>query len=245
VLKNFLISLTKLKHSLTIISDHPTTDSGRLSFTHWQNRNNRAGEFRIPTFLLFLQLKSTGRPDSMNMFQPDVSVHHISQLINQEKPRLLSFIRKKINDHSYSEDIYQEALERTLKRSIQGFVLNDPISYIYKIANNIINDYYQKKVSEDTVCIDDQEVHCEKPQPDRNAEMNQKIEHFLLCLNQLPPETANLLVMRKVHGLTISEIARRVGKEPKSVEKRINRAMRSVLEQIERGVPAVSKRTWF
>ncbi len=184
----------------------------------------------------------------MNMFQADISAQQISRLIDEEKPKLLNFISRKIKDTSYSEDIYQEALERTVKRSRQGFQPADPVSYIYKVVINVINDYYSQRSQEtlelDSLCGDD-EPPCQKPLPDHQAEAKQRLDMFLSCLKTLPAETSNILIMRKVHGLSNAEIGRRIGKSPKSVEKRINRAIRSIQEQIERGVPTASKNKWF
>jgi len=168
-----------------------------------------------------------------------------NRVISDEKPRLLTFISSRIKDRSTTEDIFQEAVEKTLRRCSEGFPPTDIIHYLYRVVINLINDHHRLSDNPfpDFVNIDEEpDLLCDKPLPDHDAEMKEKMELFFKCLQNLPPESASMLVMQRIHGLSASEIARRTGKNPKAVEKRIDRAIRSIQEQIDRGVESPGRR---
>lgn len=164
-------------------------------------------------------------------------LHAPMRLLSEEKPRLLNFIRKRIPDDVEPEDVYQEAVTRSLRRFRHNEDASDPIGYAYRVVINIINDHY--RISEDLESLDSEDsmnAVSHSPDLDRTLAAKHRLELFMACLAAMPEEIRSLIILRKLHGLSIRQISSRVGLNDKTVEKRINRAMKSIEERMESGV---------
>ena len=109
----------------------------------------------------------------------------INRVIAEEKPRLLTFINNRVKDNSVTEDIFQEAVEKTLKRCASGFTPTDLVNYLYRVVINVINDHHRhhERGPAEFVNLDEEpDLLCERPLPDHDAEMKEKMELFFRCL---------------------------------------------------------------
>ncbi|WP_075188233.1 RNA polymerase sigma factor [Teredinibacter haidensis] len=156
------------------------------------------------------------------------STQDLYELLVDEKPKMIAFIRAKKQSHTECEDIYQEAMERFLRRFQQGSNPSEPIPYVYRIILNIINDSYRKEGKQEKHEALTEDIECPIPQPDKQLETQQRLQLFVSCLNTLPDEIRHIIVLRKLHGLSNAEIGRRLGRSDKAIEKRLNRALKTI-----------------
>ncbi|MDP2548719.1 MULTISPECIES: RNA polymerase sigma factor [unclassified Oceanobacter] len=160
-----------------------------------------------------------------------------ARLLQEEKPRLLRFIKNRVPSNQEPEDIFQEAVARALGRFKEGHSTSDPVGYTYRVVMNIINDFYRNQEEVQSLQeLPENTVASEAPQPERVIAAKQRLEMFMTCVASLPEETRNLIVLRKVHGLTNGQIAARLGLSGKVIEKRINRAMKSIEGRMEQNI---------
>ena len=72
----------------------------------------------------------------------------ISEVIEEERPRLRSFIRKRVPDESDVEDLLQEVFFEL----VEAYRLLKPIDYVtgwlFRVARNRITDLFRKKKPE-------------------------------------------------------------------------------------------------
>ncbi|WP_231758024.1 RNA polymerase sigma factor [Microbulbifer elongatus] len=146
-----------------------------------------------------------------------------------EKPSLLAFIRRRTRNVCEAEDIYQEAMIRVTRKLQNGAVPENPLGYLYRVTANLINDIQRQK-TQPTEALDDvaDSLYCQQPQPDQQLHDQQHLALFVKQLNELPMALRTMIVMNKVHGVTIKQIAQQFGLTTKAAEKQINRAIKNI-----------------
>ena len=135
-------------------------------------------------------------------------------VISRHRSRLLYFIVSKVNDISLAEDIFQDTYIKvinTLKRGMyneQGKF----ISWVTRIAHNLIIDYYRKIKknkfvrSNESYNIFDFVSDTEESKED--LMINERISSELkLLINYLPENQKNVLKMRFYSNMSFAEIA--------------------------------------
>jgi RNA polymerase sigma-70 factor (ECF subfamily) len=166
----------------------------------------------------------------MNSHEP--ALEYTFQRLCDEKPKLLGYIKKRMNDNSDIEDIYQEAIARTTKQLRSGQTLTDPVGYLYRTVSNIINDIYRGQRKGELSEPLTEELLCHRPLPDQHVEAQQRLALFLKHLNNLPTVARDIVIMRKLHAKSYAEIANKLDMTPKAVEKQLNRVLRSLEEMM-------------
>ena len=135
-------------------------------------------------------------------------------VINRHRSRLLYFIVSKVNDISLAEDIFQDTYIKvinTLKRGMyneQGKF----ISWVTRIAHNLIIDYYRKIKknkfvrSNESYNIFDFVSDAEQSKEDLmiNERISSELKHLI---NYLPENQKNVLKMRFYSNMSFAEIA--------------------------------------
>ncbi len=101
---------------------------------------------------------------------------------------------------------------------------------LYKIARNTIIDHYRRNQSRETVSLD---VVAEQPDDKQNPyeQAATNIDFKTLIEEKLPnlkDEYRDVIVLRFINELSISEIARALGKTPGNVRVLIHRALQSL-----------------
>ena len=132
-------------------------------------------------------------------------------VINRHRSRLLYFIVSKVNDISLAEDIFQDTYIKvinTLKRGMyneQGKF----ISWVTRIAHNIIIDYYRKIKKNKFVRSNESynifDFVSDTEQSKEDLMINERISKLLI--NYLPENQKNVLKMRFYSNMSFAEIA--------------------------------------
>ena len=135
-------------------------------------------------------------------------------VISRHRSRLLYFIVSKVNDISLAEDIFQDTYIKvinTLKRGMyneQGKF----ISWVTRIAHNLIIDYYRKIKKNKFVRSNESynifDFVSDSEQSKEDLMINERISSELkLLINYLPENQKNVLKMRFYSNMSFAEIA--------------------------------------
>ncbi|MFS1525984.1 RNA polymerase sigma factor [Microbulbifer sp. 2304DJ12-6] len=168
----------------------------------------------------------------MKINRPGVASDSVFLALSEERPKILNFIRKRVRNTQETEDIYQEAVTRLTRQISNNENLDNPIGYLYRVVINLINDSMRYGNSHAMEMLSD-DITSQDPQPEERVDDQQRLAMFIKLLNRLPVTTRNIIVMRKLHGKSNIEIAEQMDISVKAVEKKLNRALKMIEQNME------------
>lgn len=147
--------------------------------------------------------------------------------IKKYSPRLLSYISRNLDNQEESWDILQETL-LSASKSLPTYSKIVPFSaWLYGIARHEISDYFRKKKIKTFLFshlpflenLADQALGPEEKAIEK--ELKDKVK---LVLGNLSEGYSVILRLKYIDGISVNEIARKLGLSPKAVESRLTRA---------------------
>jgi len=144
---------------------------------------------------------------------------------------LWAYIHRVSGDAALADDILQESYYRFLRASLAGMDEAQMKSYLYKIATNLLNDYWRNRKRELQQIL---EVN-ETPATEYAAQNHDMANAF----EQLNTQQRSLLWLAYVEGNEHSEIAQILGLREKSIRVLLFRArhkLASILKQTDSSV---------
>jgi len=157
--------------------------------------------------------------------------------------RIFRFIYLKTSSKETAEDLASEVFLRYWKRIKNGMrdknlsksIADDKIGpFLYKISRNLIIDFYRRKEIL-TVEIDDNIKDKIKDQnKDILAEINakQEVEEMMKTLAKIKDEYREIIILRYIEELSMSEIAEITGKNSGSIRVLLHRAIKALKKNI-------------
>ena len=157
--------------------------------------------------------------------------------------RIFRFVYLKTGSKETAEDLTSEVFFKfwkyiELKNEVGNgkFVMNNGFSsFIYRIARNLIIDYYRKKKEylididdeiKDTIADQNQDILA-------NLTRKQEIEDLKESLSYLKDDYQEILIFRYVEDLSISEIAEITGKKEGALRVQSHRAVKALEKVVE------------
>ncbi len=136
-------------------------------------------------------------------------------LINRHKNRVFSYILLVVKNRELAEDIFQDTFIKVVKSLQSGSYKDDGrfVSWVMRIAHNLIIDYYRKEKHLKTVSNDDSEMPLFNSAKFSDATIEQQlvtnqihtdIKHLI---DRLPEEQKEVVLMRYYYDMSFKEIA--------------------------------------
>lgn len=143
----------------------------------------------------------------------------IEVLIRRHKNRVYTYILLIVKNSSLAEDIFQDTFIKVIKSLRQGRYQDKGkfVSWVMRIAHNLIIDHYRKQKLQKTISNDDSEVDLlnQKRLTDDNVEdymiQEQVFSDVRALMDKLPEDQRNVVYLRHYCGLSFKEIADQSG----------------------------------
>ena len=124
-------------------------------------------------------------------------------------------------------DLAQEVYLRLLRVSHQEAIRN-PEAYLFTVANHVLYQHSLRRAAK-TEFIDITEAMPEllapaEEEPPARAENCQRLERLQRILRRLPPRVGAALVMHRIGGYTVQEVANELGVARETAKKYLTRA---------------------
>lgn len=136
------------------------------------------------------------------------------------------------------EDILQEAYVKAVS-SKPSKKIESPQAYLYTIARNLVFKKKRQQAKMIMVEIEDIDDHLfdnHQPGADDILFHKEQMKSFLSATESLPPQCRKVFLMRKIHGLSQKQIAKKLGISTSTVERHITNAIkRCHIEMSESG----------
>ena len=151
----------------------------------------------------------------------------VAGLASQYGNRLRRFLFSRVRNSADVPDLAQEVFLR-LMRIEQHEVIRSPEAYLFTVASHVIHQHTLRRASE-PISVDITEALAELQtsdgeDPTNRADGAQRVEAFEATLSQLPPRVAAALVLQRIGGFTVQEIADRLGVSRETAKKYLARA---------------------
>jgi RNA polymerase sigma-70 factor (ECF subfamily) len=144
---------------------------------------------------------------------------------------LARYFQRRVQDASEVDDLVQEVFLRIVRRGDAG-ELEKLEGYVFKTAASVLADRARRrKVRQaDRHIPFEPDFHAgEAPGPERTLIGLETLETIGVALLELPERTRRVFILRRIEGLSASEIARRLGVSPTAVDKHMLKAVRHIL----------------
>jgi RNA polymerase sigma-70 factor (ECF subfamily) len=181
-----------------------------------------------------------GRGDAKRVNQPTdlelmIAVQHgevgqMGTLFERHHTRIYNFCHRMTGSQAASEDLVQEAFMRALKyrQSFRGDA--DFLPWLYRLARNVCNDYFQKNKRFPVTVDELPDEVSDDPSALDNAEHREQVCLLRQALLRLPVERREVLILSRFEFRNYEEIARLLGCSVGAVKVRVHRAMNQLRE---------------
>ena len=124
-------------------------------------------------------------------------------------------------------DLAQEVYLRLLRVNRQDAIRN-PEAYLFTVANHVLYQHSLRKAAKaEFVDITEATAELLSPsgeEPLARAENSQRVERLQKLLKRLPPRVGAALVMHRIGGYTVQEVANELGVARETAKKYLSRA---------------------
>jgi RNA polymerase sigma factor (sigma-70 family) len=147
----------------------------------------------------------------------------INEAIQQERPRLRNFIRRRVADEGEAEDILQDVFYEL----VQAYRMMKPIeqvgAWLYRVARNRIIDMFRRSRPQQSLAdpvanedgSGDMTLEDLLPSPDAGPEAafarNVLVDELAAAIEELPPEQRLVFVAHEIEGRSFKELAEETG----------------------------------
>lgn len=154
--------------------------------------------------------------------------HWYAREVQAHAPALLAYLQKSFPNLPDPEAMVQDAALRVWQARQRGEVAQ-PRAMLFAVARNLAIDQRrrEKVVSFDSFTENDpSSVPTDESSPADQTARRQELTLLQQAIDQLPERCRQILVLRKIHGLSQREIAARLGVSENTVETQIGIGMR-------------------
>ncbi len=144
------------------------------------------------------------------------------------------FLRRNWRDLSEIQDLRQETYARVYAAARKERP-KSPKAFIFSTARNLVIDRVRKSrvVSIDTgLDLEALHVFIDEPLPDEQVSARQELRLLQAALDDLPPRCRDVVVLRKVYGLSQRDTAMQLGIAECTVEKHVSKGVRRLSEAL-------------
>ncbi|SHJ04871.1 RNA polymerase sigma-70 factor, ECF subfamily [Tangfeifania diversioriginum] len=140
-------------------------------------------------------------------------------LIHRHKSRVYSYILLIVKNQELAEDVFQETFIKVIRSLKRGkYVENGKfVSWVLRIAHNLIIDHFRKEKLQGTVSNDSMEAdifNSQKFSEDTIEDQivtSQILSEVKYLIKELPEDQQQVIYMRHYQGLSFKEIADQTG----------------------------------
>jgi len=165
----------------------------------------------------------------------------LEELLKRHRDKIFGFIYSKVRNLELTEDLFQDTLFKVIRTLKKGKYIEEGkfLSWVVRIAHNIIIDYYRKQnkmkkvyESEDFSLFDilpDASLDAEK-----QMIRKQLIEKIRVIIEELPNDQKTVLKMRMYEELSFQEIAEKTNVSINTALGRMRYALINIRKIIEK-----------
>ena len=166
----------------------------------------------------------------------------IEKLINRHKTKVYTYILLVVKNQQLAEDIFQDTFIKVIRSLVDGKYKDNGrfVSWVIRIAHNLIIDHFRKEKQINTLSNDDYEsdIFNSRKLSDHNIEevmiRDQITNDVRLLIDELPDEQKQVILLRHYGGMSFKEIAEQTDVSINTALGRMRYALINLRKLIER-----------
>ncbi len=163
-------------------------------------------------------------------------VDALAEIYDHYEARIYSYIYHRVGNQAVAQDLTSQVFLRVLEAIQHDRTWDSSFSgWLYRIAHNLVIDYYRRRGRATQVSFEHLptlSAHAEGPED--AAERALVAERLRLAINRLTDEQAQVVTLRFLEGMSITEVAAVAGKTEGAIKALQYRAVSSLRRILER-----------
>lgn len=183
-------------------------------------------------------IKQTLRPPKFFPMPPESTdqARWFADEVQPHEPALRAWLRRQFPSLEDTDDLVQESYVRVLRARATGRLVRVR-PYLFSVARNIALDLFRRRAVVPFVPLTEKtasSVYQDGAGAPEVASVNQELALLAEALRDLPDRCRQVLLLRRIHGLSHKEIATRLGISEHTVEKQVGIGLRRCAEFLKR-----------
>jgi RNA polymerase sigma-70 factor, ECF subfamily len=165
----------------------------------------------------------------------------LAEIYDHYEVKIYSYIYYRVGSQPVAQDLTSQVFLRVLEAIQNQRTWESSFSgWLYRIAHNLVIDHYRRRGRDTQVTIDDlPTLPARGDGPEQAAERALAAETLRTAINRLTEEQAQVVTLRFLEGLSITEVAAALGKTEgaiKAMQYRAVTSLRRLLDYHETGL---------
>ncbi len=152
----------------------------------------------------------------------------VAELAARHGQTLRRYLSDRIRNRADVPDLAQEVYLRLLRVQDHGHIRSAE-AYLFTVATNLVYEHTVRQSARPTVVTFDDAASelyaADEADPAERAVVGQRFEALERVIGRLTPKTRTVLLLHRREGMTLEEIARRLGISRNVVKKHIAKAL--------------------
>lgn len=156
-----------------------------------------------------------------------------SKIYNQYIEKIYRFIFLKVNSQEIAQDLTSETFLKGWESFKNGNKIENPQAFLYKIARNLVTDYYREKGRTQIVSAESRPIIDPREDLEEEAMLRSDINTVRLALVNLPEDYQNVIIWYYLDGLPIPEVAKLLDRTEEATRVLLSRALKALKNELK------------
>jgi len=155
-----------------------------------------------------------------------------SKIYDQYINKIYRFIFLKVNSQEIAQDLTSETFLRSWESFKNGNKIENPQAFLYKVARNLVTDYYREKAKTQVVSAEFVPVADPRPGLDERVMLGSDLEVVRRALAILKEDYQNVIIWHYLDDLPIQEVAEMMGRTEETTRVLLHRALKALRQKL-------------
>ena len=158
----------------------------------------------------------------------NIKERKFASIYSEFAQKIYKFCYFRVSSREEAEDIAAQVFIRAWDRIAAGKKVTNVQGFLYRIAGNIVIDFYRKRAGKHEISLDDPRNPIDVP--DKSDVVERLDERLMISevrkrLEQLPDQYREVIILRYINDIPINEIAKIMDTSENNISVRLHRAI--------------------
>jgi len=149
--------------------------------------------------------------------------------------RIYRFVFLKVSSREIAEDLTSDTFLRGWEAYRQDSAqIKNPQAFLYKIANNLIIDYYRIKGRTNIVSTENRKIVDPRASLEKRAVLSSEMDNIKVAMADLSQDYQNVIIWHYLDGLSVNEVSKIMDRSEQATRVLLHRALKSLKNQVNK-----------